>query len=412
MAAAPGSPQTGPMPAERRSRPGAPHPALEAFVRAHAAAGDWPGAAYAAGPAGEAPRWCGAAGALALDPRREEARADALYDLASLTKPLALGAVLLRLADAGRIDLDAPLAQELPEFEPRDPPSYADLMAHRYGLPAWAPLYRLADVPAAALAAIAALPPKVPRGTPLYSCPSAIAAKCALERGTGRPLRALFREYVAAPLGLGEDDVLFSPVPDRLRARCAPTERGRTHEDGIADAEGRSLGDAFDENRGAALVPGDDAPLRGVVHDGNAAFLGGDGGNAGLFATAAATFRLASALAHGPFLSAAARARLTTPAAEGNGDVRTFGFKAGAAATAPVGALGPRAYGHNGFTGTSVWIAPAPGDDPPRGDDAAPPLVAVLLANRVHPRWTDAPVQAWRRAFHDAVVAASGSAAP
>ena len=117
------------------------HPDLARFVAEGAAAGRWPGGVYAVGAPGDAPRFLGAEGALALEPRREEARADALYDLASLSKPLALAIVLLRLADRGVVDLDRPLDDLLPEMRgyAGRTPSFADLLTHSSGLPAWAP---------------------------------------------------------------------------------------------------------------------------------------------------------------------------------------------------------------------------------------------------------------------------------
>ena len=357
------------------------HPDLARFVAAGAAAGRWPGGVYAVGAPGAAPRFLGAEGALALEPERETARADALYDLASLSKPLALGIVLLRLADRGAVDLDRPLDDLLPELRgyAGRTPSFADLLTHSSGLPAWAPLYRLAARPEDVMAAIAALPPAAAAGTAaIYSCVGAIAATIALRRGTNSGLRALFEREVGGPLGLGKDEMLFSPLPQVLTSRAAPTERGRAREAEMAGG---------DSSR--ADVPGPDEPLRGVVHDGNCRWLGGDAGNAGLFGTARAVFRVAAALLEpGALLSAKALARAATPAAGLAGDARTFGFRSGADAGPAGKPLGRDAFGHSGFTGTSVWIAPRRG------------LVAALLTNRVHPRWREAPTEIWRGEFN------------
>ncbi|RMG44994.1 MAG: class A beta-lactamase-related serine hydrolase [Acidobacteria bacterium] len=361
-----------------------PHPEIERWIVRHARAGHWPGAAYAVGEP-FAPRWGGAAGSLALEPSPEPARPDALYDLASLTKALVTAPLLLLLARDGVLDPDEPVDRWLPEMKgyAGRTPSYTDLMAHRAGLPAWAPLYRLArsadDVPRA----VAALPPGgTPGKAPVYSCLGPILAGIAMERATGRPLAELFRERLAAALDLGETEIRFGPLPGGLRRRAAPTEAGRRHEEAMAGGCPRGR---------------DDVPLRGEVHDGNAAFLGGAAGNAGLFGTAEAVHRLASALAvPGPLFDDREVERFRRPAARGGGDVRTFGFRSGLARTAPAGALGPSSFGHVGFTGTSVWIEPSR------------PLVAVLLSNRIHPEWREAPVQRWRREFHD-LVAGSGA---
>ncbi len=367
-----------------RSRPaGATRsPAVGKLLADHARAGHWPGAVYAFGPPGPEPRWIDAVGDLALEPRREPARVDALYDLASLAKPLLTTAVLLALVARGEIDPERPLADLLPEMRgyAGRTPSFLDLLSHRAGVPAWAPLWALCRGREDVVATIAGLPPVE---TVTYSCPSAILAGMALERHAGTSLGKLFDRLVRRPLGLAPGEAVVGPVSPGLRPLVAPTERGRRRE--------RELAEAWARERGVPLpadgpVPGPDEPLRGEVHDGNAAHLGGLAGNAGLFATARAVFRIASALALPGVLAGDEVLRLCRdPLARGDGDVRTLGFRHAEAAGAPGAVLGPRAYGHEGFTGTAAWI------DPDR------PLVVVLLTNRVHPRWTEGPVQAWRR---------------
>ncbi|MBP7146185.1 MAG: beta-lactamase family protein [Acidobacteria bacterium] len=352
------------------------HAVLQEFVERHARDGHWPGGAYAVGPPAGEPAWCGCGGMLALEPAREPARDDALFDLASVTKGIGTASVALRLSERGLVDLDQPLATVLPELEgyAGRTPTLDDLMHHRAGLPAWAPLYRIAARPADAVAALAALEPAAPAGArAVYSCLSAIAAGVALERLSGLGLRELLRREVAIPLGIAEGDLGFSPLASGQRSRTAPTERGRAREAQLA---------------GLPPAPADE-PLRGTVHDNNSAFLGGASGNAGLFGTARAVFRVASALVTGGLLGADSRARLRAVGARSDDEARTFGFQSGSAATAPAGAFGPASFGHVGFTGTSVWLSPDPA------------WIAVLLTNRVHPRWVEAPMQTWRREFHD-----------
>ncbi len=356
--------------------------ALDDFVVRHAAAGHWPGGVYAVGPPGPAPQRLAAFGRLAVEPADEPARVDAHYDLASLTKPLATALVAARLAERGALDLDAPLAAWLPEAEgyAGTTPSAADLLLHRSGLPAWSALYRLAAHPGDVARVITTLTPAARAGDrAVYSCMGPVLLGIALERACGASLGTLFEreldtcEALAAARGVVCPGPVDAPV-------AAPTETGRVYEQGIAG----------DGPRGRDVVPGAPVVLRGTVHDGNAAFLGGFAGNAGLFGTAAGVFALASALA-APGLALAERTwrRLAEPDGPRGDDVRTLGFQSGLAPNAPAGALGARSFGHVGFTGTSVWI------DPDR------PLVAVLLTNRVHPRWQDASMQAWRREFHD-----------
>ena len=363
-----------------------PFSPLEELLRQRAGEGAWPGAVYACGGPGEEAPFLGAVGSLAVVPTQEPARADALYDLASITKVLACGALALRFESKGLCDLDAPLDAPLPELSgyAGRTPSLVDLLSHRAGFPTWAPLYATRvlsteDLPGS----LAALEPAYEAGTSaLYSCPSAIAAGLALERIGGAPLDELFRTEIAGPLGL-EGDLRFGPLPDDELARCAPTERSRAREAGLVRERGR------DGALAARVAPGPDLVLRGVVHDGNAAALGGVAGNAGLFGTAEAVFRLASEMAFGGSLfEGASGDRPWAVEASGPGEERSFGFQTGRSGGAPAGVLGDASIGHVGFTGTSLWMR------------RRPDFVAVLLTNRVHPAWKDAPIQEWRREFH------------
>lgn len=365
---------------------------LDDFVLRHAEAGDWPGGTYAVGPAGSRPLLTGACGLLATSPEREPARLDALYDLASLTKALVLAPLVLRLAARGTIDLDWPLDDLMPELGGGGvtAPSMRDLMLHRSGLPAWRGLYRECAAPGEVVAAIARMPRDASgQSNPVYSCLGSILAGLALERASGRPLTELLRSELCAPLGIRESDLFFGPVPEQELRRTAPTESGRRYEETLAAAG----------VLGREIVPGADRVLRGEVHDGNARFLGGQAGNAGAFGTCAAVFRVASAMILPDELLDDDSRRLCREPAGGGAERRTFGFQHGESSGAPAGALGLGSFGHTGFTGTSVWI------DPERQ------VVAVLLTNRVHPMHRDAPMQQWRREFHDlaALAVASGT---
>lgn len=354
-------------------------PAIDAWLGERAAAGAWPGAAYAIGAGADSPRWIGAVGSAALVPQRLPAELDTLYDLASLTKVIATTAIALRMADAGLVDLDQPLAASLPEMRdfPGGTPSLVDLLSHRAGLPAWLPLYRipggLSDpVGTCARSATGR------RGVALYSDLSALCAGCALERLSGVGLRDLFARLVAEPLSLGTAEIGFSPLQVPV-VRIAPTEIGRAREAQMIGAPPP-----------LSEVAPEDEPLRGQPHDGNAAALGGAAGHAGLFGTVGAVYAVARQyLFAGALFSQPALRRVGTEYAANETDRRGFGFQLGAAPAAPAGRFGSASLGHTGFTGTSIWL------DPERE------WVAVLLTNRVHPRWTDAPMQNWRRQFHD-----------
>ncbi len=365
-----------------------PHPLLDAFIARHAGPGGWPGGVYAIGAPGREPRWMGGVGLLAAlpEPQQLEAPGRTLYDLASLTKPLATATVATRLHEEGMVDLDRPLDDHLPEMRAYRgrTPTLTTLLAHGAGLPSWAPLYRARSVrPAEVVAWIAGLspPPEEAGRRPLYSDLGAILAGIACERAAGDRLDRLFERLVRDPLGLAGGDCRFGPLPAADRPRAAPTETGRRQETVLAGAG----------SPGEEIVPGPEHPLRGEVHDGNACFLGGVAGHAGLFGTARAVFRLASAcLGALPLFRASSLGRFREPVLQDTADAYALGFQTAAGARAPCGAsFGSTAIGHVGFTGTSVYA------DPLR------PLVAVLLSNAVHPVWRDLPIRSWRIEFHE-----------
>jgi CubicO group peptidase (beta-lactamase class C family) len=123
----------------------------------------------------------------------------------------------------------------------------------------------------------------------------------------------------------------------------------------------------------------------GEAHDGNSHYAGGTTGNAGLFATARDVFRLAQAWARAELLPRALVDDATRNQTAGMSDARGLGWQlpTGSEATKM---LSSSAYGHTGFTGTSVWV------DGPR--------ILVLLTNRVHPIVAPVAMQRIRGAFH------------
>jgi len=277
-----------------------------------------------------------------------------LWDLASLTKVVATTTALMLLVERGRVDLTAPVARYVPEF---NGPGTArvtvrHLLTHTSGLRATLPLYREARDSAEALRMVFAATPLAPPGArTVYSDLNAILLGEIVRRTGGAPLDIFAAREIFTPLGL--EQMLFRP-PRRLARRTAPTGLWRGH------------------------------PVAGVVNDPNAAKLGGVAGHAGLFATATDVARFARfMLGEGVF---AGRPRLlkaetirsftaiAVPAGRG-ASARTLGWEAlptGEEVSSAGTLLGPRSYGHTGWTGTSLWI------DPDRG------LFVLLLTNRAY----------------------------
>jgi len=357
---------------------------LEDYLRAHVAAGDFPGASYlVAGDGGILAE--GALGSAVLRPERIAAATSTLYDLASLTKPIAGSCLAALLSSEGRLSCDDPLSRHLREWSPPGDAARVtllDLLTHRSGLPAWRPVYIHASGRDEYLEWLKRLPLDRPPGERVvYSDPGYILLGFALERAGGAPLHRLFAEKVARPLALR--DLLYRP-PRSLRRRIAATEAGNRRERVLAGTEG----DGYNGWR-AGLAWGE-------VHDLNARALGGSSAHAGLFGTARAVFLVAREIL-GPgtgLLDERQRELMRDNLTAGLGEDRSLGFLLASNPGTPAGSgLSRRSFGHTGFTGTSLWIDP----------DAR--RLYVLLTNRVHPECREIDMNAIRRGFHEIAAA-------
>lgn len=279
------------------------------------------------------------------------------FDLASLTKPW-----LATLALA--VEQRLPLTTTLGEVWPRAPELWRDrslecLLRHRSGLPPWRPLYRDVRDPARAVDRLLATEATAP--VPTYGDPSFIVAARALATICGRPAESLLARRVGRPLGVGSVG-----IDGTERAVWSPLGNDREVE--LAAA------------LGVAVARRGPAP-RGVVQDGNARFLGGLAGHAGLFATSRAVWRLgAEWLRPGRLLDREQVER----ALDGPGRYR-LGWWRRSAAPRATRSLSREAFGHHGFTGSSLWV------DPSRG------RVIGLLAHRAR---VDTDLDPWRERLH------------
>ncbi len=352
--------------------------ALEQFLTGLVESGVVPGGTAAiVGPDGPLLRL--AFGDLALEPEREPARTDAFYDMASLTKPLVTASLWLRLRSRGEADFEAPITEWLPEFGsgPPRPPSVGELLLHCGGLPSWEPLYALAPDGQAERLAWLGRHRSEPGLRAEYGCPGYQLLGFALERQGGKPLGELAREELWP-----DRDDLHLPLPSALAGRAAPTERGNAFERELAG------------ERAEGYTAWRTQLIRGQTHDGNASTLGGSAGNAGLFATIEGASALAARFLRPGFFPAETLDELSRDlvpeAARGPGsEQRSWGFQLARSENSCAGeALSERAFGHAGFTGTSVFI------DPDRG------AAYLLLTNRVHPTVSERAFHADRKRFH------------
>jgi len=348
------------------------HALLKRFIEGRTEIGDPPGAAWCVGADGAV--WSrGFSGSASVEPVRDRLAPETVFDLASLTKPLATALLAVILEQEGLLDLDSPLAESLSESRetPYGAVSILDLGAHQAGLPAWEPLYASAGESSRFPARILALPPEAKPGEILYSDLGYILLGRVLEIATGAGLDRLFADRVAGPVGLKS---MVFPGLAGLGRRAAATERGNLFERDLAG--GRGAEHRFREEM-----------IRGQVHDGNAWAMGGVAGHAGLFGALDDVAALAREILAPDRLGldARGRSRLLEPVRDGG---RTFGFQPAALASAASSILPDRAPGHTGFTGTSLWLDPDTG------------RYWILLANRVHPAVGTEGFQTVRREFH------------
>jgi CubicO group peptidase (beta-lactamase class C family) len=311
--------------------------------------------------------------------KRVAMRTDSIFDLASLTK-VYTAILTLQLVDQGKIALDAPVRQYLPDFtgSGKDKITVAMLLAHTSALPVGAKVTGMANNTARWKSVLAT--PLVSGGVPgttfRYSSTGLMVLGRLVEKFTGKTLDRALRDNLATPLGL--KDTGFQPlkwVADRSRlvATDARTSRGL---------------------------------LRGTVHDDVANVLGGVAGHAGVFGTARDVAVIGQMLLDGGtyqgkrILSADTVQKMLTNVNKGKKAIdaerpgRSADHGLGVEINQPwfMGKLASAtAFGHTGFTGTSLLVVPARR------------MVVVLLTNRAHPNWSWSNPDIHRVAVHNAI---------
>jgi uncharacterized protein YbbC (DUF1343 family)/CubicO group peptidase (beta-lactamase class C family) len=288
-------------------------------------------------------------GHRALHPTKVPMTPDSVFDLASLTKPVATATSAMVLVEQGKLRLSEKVATYWPEFAAngKGEVTVEQLLVHTSGLTADNALADYKDGKAEALKRIAGLKLEAEPGTRFrYSDVGFIVLGELIERLSGKQVDEFARTHVFESLKMS--DTGFRPA-EPVAARCAPT----------ADPK-----DTF---------------AAGTVHDPRARAMGGVAGHAGLFATADDLARYARMLLNGGWLdgkrilSPLGVRLLTTPVPVPGGQ-RSRGWDVDTSFSAPRGELFARGegFGHTGFTGTSIWVHP-----PSR-------TAVILLTNRVH----------------------------
>lgn len=287
---------------------------------------------------------------------------DMIFDMASITKPIATATSIMILVEQGRINLWDKVKDYLPCFQPYKKDAKSDpedariwhLLTHTSGLPPYADvavLEKLYGVPCPRdrlVDYIGKLPKTDPPGNVFhYSCLGYISLAHIIEQISGMDLSEFSQKYIFYPLGMKH--TFFTP-PDTLFDLYVPTE----------------------------VIEG--KPLIGIVHDPLARLQGGISGNAGLFSSADdlsifAQMMLNKGIFNGVrILSPLSVERMTAVFPKAKFAGRGLGWDMDSAYSTNQGDLfGEHSYGHTGYTGTSMWIDP----------DTR--TIVIFLTNRVHP---------------------------
>ena len=362
-------------------------------------------------------------GHRSLTPGRIPMAADTIFDLASLTKPLATALCIMKLVDKGKIFLDQPMAETLPDADLRDKRTLTLrlLLSHSAGLVDWKPFYeRLMNYPLQdrkkRLRRWIIEEPFAyePGKGNVYSDLGFMLLEWVVEEQTGQSIPQYALEHFYGPLGLKR--TFFRGTreetnpPPSFFAEGGREDQGRG-EGGSPDSRlsKMPLGAGGNDMPGInysseEFAATEDCPwrrrvLQGEVHDGNAWALGGYAGHAGLFGTAEEVHVIAD-MVRGHYF--AMRDDFFKPETvreffRRQDIVKGSDWALGWDTRAPLGSSAGKHFsrdsvGHTGFTGTSIWM------------DLEQDVIAILLSNRVHPKGNNDKIKRFRPAFHDAVM--------
>ncbi len=315
-----------------------------------------------------------------------------IYDLASLTKPLATVTALVLLMQKGRCQLDDYVADHLSECADTfiGSATIRHLLTHSSGLPGWRGFYEQLRPDGAILSSagereqakramlrlIQSEAPVYERGTrSLYSDLGFMLLGFIIERISGQSMSEYFLDHIVCPLGKPQIGFIL-PGQHRALSNSLDADMG-----GVAPTE-------IDRWRGHLLC--------GEVHDQNAAALGGEAGHAGLFGTVDAVLAISGewlGAYHGRVTildRAMVHEFIRRQKLEGSSNW-ALGWDTPSVPSSAGRHFAAQSFGHLGYTGTSLWI------DPMRE------LEVVLLSNRVHPSSRNEAIREFRPAIHDLV---------
>jgi serine-type D-Ala-D-Ala carboxypeptidase len=376
-----------------------PSPEITTFLQERIDANDFPSAVYLVAEKGSIV-FADALGQAVVEPERIQAKLDTIYDLASLTKPLVVGLLSAQLAASGQIDLNDPVGRYLPEFSVSDKAqiSLRHLIDHTSGFAAWKPFYLLVDRPDAITEYIASVPLDHETGKKVvYSDANFIILGRIIEKVNSARLDSIFQDELVNHLDLRS--TAFRPVQVE-RPNIAASEKGNMYERQSCVDQGYLSG-TLSSSKASIPSRSNSGMFRsdviwGEVHDGNAYFMGGVAGHAGLFSTIEEVFTIALQFLSNfstvlsPQTCDLFRFNMTPRMNEH----RSFAFQLASTLESTAGTrMSSESFGHLGFTGTSLWI------------DPVKERIFVLLTNRTHHHPLPfVNINFVRRRFHDLAI--------
>lgn len=296
-----------------------------------------------------------------------------IFDVGSITKPVATATSTMILLERGKLRLDDPIDLFIPNFTggEKSKVTVHNLLTHTSGLPAWKPLYKECKTRNDFLRELCQMELEYhPEDKVVYSCLGFILLTFILEKITGENLASFSNREIFKPLHM--EETFFNP-PRSLRERIVATEKCNW--------------------RNRVLI--------GEVHDENAYGMGGISGNAGLFSTIHDSAIYAQMMLNkGVYdsvrvLSSSSIRLMTKNHTLKLNESRGLGWLLNSEKSSSVGdRLSSFSFGHTGFPGTSLWI------------DPEKELIVILFTNRIHPTRENEAIQRVRPLFHNLIAAA------
>ena len=383
---------------------------ISKYLQERIDAGDFPSAVYLVAEKGEIVLH-EALGYAVVEPERIEARPDTIYDLASLTKVLVTGLLAAKLVEEGVIGLKDRVRRILSATTLGDC-ELTSVVTHTSGFPAWRPFYLLRGAPCFdsedygsssesndkikqfVLDTVLGFELNEQNLMVEYSDLNFMLLSSLIEELSGNSLGNIAFEQIFSRLQLQRTS-FFGPTMGKFQ--CAASEKGNEFEKQTCIDQGYL--NVNPENP-VATAPGSDLfrteTIWGEVHDGNAYFMGGVAGHAGLFSTAEEVFKIAQQFLpdYTTLLKPETCELFRTNFTKGMNEDRSFAFQLASTKDSTAGnKMSLESFGHLGFTGTSLWI------------DPVKERIFILLTNRTHNHTLPfVNINSVRRRFHDIAI--------